>query len=94
MGREKDVATLAGQAQRARERGRTVFAAKLTTSVWKPPDHGEVEFFVECIEAVEAWGWQLEHWSVSADTGGATCAYPVFRLKRSVIQDVVGDRRL
>lgn len=89
MSREKDLATLVGQARMAYESGLPVFAAKLKVSVWNPPDHGEVDTFTESIAAVESLGWRLEHWSVSADSGGAACGYPVFRRHATVIQDRV-----
>lgn len=87
MSREKDLATLIGQARMAYERGGTVFAAKLKISAWSPPDHGEVETFSESIAAVESLGWQLTHWAVAADSGGAACGYPVFHRSQALIQD-------
>lgn len=87
MSREKDLATVVGQARLAYERGLPVFAAKLKVSAWSPSDHGEIEVFSQSIAAVEGLGWRLAHWAVGADSGGAVCGYPVFRRDSALIQD-------
>lgn len=87
MSREKDLANLMQQARDAYERGQPVFVAKLKISAWAPADHGEVVAFSESVAAVESLGWRLDQWTVSSDSGGVACGYPLFRRDGALIQD-------
>lgn len=81
MGLFKDAKanTLATEAERARAEGRTVFTPKLNTPMSQHNLSGSISGWAEMIEAVEAQGWQLWHWSVAIDEKGRPEAYPLFR---------------
>lgn len=83
MSRESDLRKLVDEAHLAHQREQEFFAARLKTSMWSQPDHGEVEAWSASLQAVEAAGWTLAHWSTSSDSGGNISAYPVFRRRRA-----------
>ncbi len=70
---------LSEEAARALAEGRTVFAPMLNTPMTHHTMSGSVAGWAEMIEAIEAEGWELEHWSVAADDKGRPQAYPLFR---------------
>jgi len=82
MSRESDLAKLLEDAQQAVHREQEFFVARLKTSVWSQPGHGQIDPWSESLQAVEGLGWTLAHWSTSADSGGSVSAYPVFRRRR------------
>lgn len=71
--------TLAEHARRAYQQGHTVFTPFIDTNWksirWAAPVGG----WAEQIEAIEAEGWHLEHWTVSRDGKDAPQAFPLFR---------------
>lgn len=76
---------LSTEAARAREEGRAVFAPMLNTPITQSSSmqtSGAVSGWAEMIEAVEAEGWTMVHWSVAADQKGRPQAYPLFRPAR------------
>lgn len=70
---------LAGEARRAVEEGRSVFAPMLNTPWTQHSMSGAISGWAEMIEAVEAAGWTLTHWTVAQDHKGRRQAYPLFR---------------
>jgi hypothetical protein len=81
MGIFKDakVSTLAAEATKAAEAGRSVFAPKLNTPATQHSLSGEIVDWSMMVAAVESAGWRLEHWSVAMDAKGRPEAYPLFR---------------
>jgi hypothetical protein len=81
MGLFKDVktGTLATEAKRAVEEGRTVFAPRLNSPMTSSGFSGSISGWAEMIEAIEAEGWVLAHWAVSDDEKHRPGAYPLFR---------------
>jgi hypothetical protein len=71
--------TLATQARRAIEEGRTVFVPMLNTPMFASAMSGPVPGWAEMVEAVETQGWHLEHWAIGQDKQGRPQAYPLFR---------------
>ncbi|MFC4531495.1 hypothetical protein [Sphaerisporangium dianthi] len=67
------------EAHRALEEGRWVFTPRLNTPAFHHDFTGSVSGWAEMIEAIEASGWMLVHWSVSTDQRGRPEAYPFFR---------------
>jgi hypothetical protein len=75
-------AVLSGEARRAVEEGRTVFAPMLNvpiTQQYSATVSGAVTGWAEMIESIEAEGWRLEHWAIGQDMKGRPQAYPLFR---------------
>ncbi len=71
--------SLATEARRAVEQGRTVFVPRLNTPMSHHGMSGAVPGWAEMVEAVEACGWKLAEWSVAMDEKGRPEAYPLFR---------------
>lgn len=82
MGWMKDskATAMQGQAVRARDDGRVIFAPMMNSPWWKTGFSGAITDWALMIEAVESVGYRLEHWSVCTDQRGQPQAYPVFRL--------------
>lgn len=70
---------VATEAERARAEGRTVFAPRLNAGASNAGTSGSVSGWAEMIEAIEAAGWAMYHWSVAIDEKGRAEAYPLFR---------------
>lgn len=79
MSRESDLDAVTGQAARAHRSGQRFFVVRLKLGAWGQPGHGELPTWGESLEAIEAAGWVLEHWSTSSDNSGGLNALPVFR---------------
>lgn len=81
MGFIKDakVDTISTHAKRAAADGHTVFTPMLNTPWSGSTASGPVSGWAEQIEAVEAEGWTLAHWTIGQDAKGRPQAYPLFR---------------
>lgn len=81
MGFVKDVKadTLAKEATKALENGDYFFTPRLNMPGSNAGMSGNVHDWSVMIQAVEAAGWVLAHWSVAIDNKGRTEAYPLFR---------------
>jgi hypothetical protein len=71
--------SIAAEAERARQQGRSVDAPMLTTPMSQHTLSGSVAGWAEMIEAIESKGWSLAEWSVAHDAKGRPQAYPLFR---------------
>lgn len=72
-------ADIAKEATRALEEGRTVFTPMLNSPSTNSGMTGSVGGWAEMLEAIEAAGWRLEHWSIGQDKHDKPQAYPLFR---------------
>lgn len=81
MGIFKDTkaGALGNAARKAREDGRGTFAAMLNSPMTQADLSSEIEDWSVMIDAVQAEGWALAHWTVGQDRKGRPQAYPVFR---------------
>jgi hypothetical protein len=71
--------TIGKAAAKAREDGKSVFAALLNSPATHSTMSGEIGDWSLMVAAVEAEGWVLSHWTTSVDTKGRPQAYPLFR---------------
>lgn len=73
--------SVAEDAARAREEGRTVFVARIPASGLATNYVGSMGGMAEMIEAIEQQGWRLEHWQIATldGHGGQPIGYPLFR---------------
>ena len=78
MSQESDLESLRAQAYAAYQQGRHTFVARLKLAQWGSPA-GEISPWMDAVDAVEAIGWVLDHWSVNFDSGGTFNAFPLFR---------------
>ena len=78
MSQESDLEALRAQAIAAYQQGRPTFVARLKLTQWGAPA-GETTAWMNSVDAVEANGWVLDHWSVNFDSGGTFNAFPLFR---------------
>ena len=53
MSQESDLRKLADEARTAHQREQEFFTARLKTSMWNQPDHGEIEAWSQSLQAVE-----------------------------------------
>lgn len=82
MGFVKDAKAdmVAKDARKALDAGRAVFAARLNMpSSQAGGMSGAIDDWGVMIEAIEAEGWALTHWSTASDAKGRAEAHPVFR---------------
>ena len=81
MGFIKDMKadTLASEATQALDAGAYVFTPKLNTPGSQHGMTGNIADWAHMIQAVEAAGWVLAHWTVAMDNKGRPEAYPLFR---------------
>lgn len=67
------------EARKAAEAGRTVFTPRLNLPGTHHGMSGDIDTWGLMIQAVEAEGWSLQHWTVGVDQKGRGEAYPLFR---------------
>lgn len=70
------------QAATAASEGRAIFTPELNAPAMNGSGGGimlAVDGWGEAVEAIEAEGWRLEHWTVDSDKGVRPRAYPLFR---------------
>lgn len=81
MGIFKDAkATSIGiDAKKARDAGRSVFTPLLNLPGSQAGISSGIDDWAVMVEAIEAEGWTLAHWSVGLDAKGRAQAYPLFR---------------
>ena len=81
MGFFKDTkaAASAREAEQAFESGRVFFTPRLNLPMTHHAASGDIPDWAVIVEAIEASGWRLEHWSVGMDAKGRPEAYPLFR---------------
>jgi hypothetical protein len=66
-------------AARAFAAGAGVFTPRLNYPATHSPASGGIADWSQMVDAIEAVGWRLEHWSVASDAKGRPEAYPLFR---------------
>jgi hypothetical protein len=80
--KDRNVDVLATEARDAALRGERVFVTVLHSGAVTDAGSGELQVRTEWarrIDAIEANGWRLEHWSISLDGKGNPVGVPVFR---------------
>lgn len=67
------------EARKAAEAGRGVFTPRLNMPGSASGLSGDIDTWGLMVEAIEAEGWTLVHWTVGVDQKGRGEAYPLFR---------------
>ena len=81
MGFIKDIKgdSIAKDAAKALEAGRSVFTPILNMPGSNPGMSGAVDDWAVMVGAIEAVGWRLDQWAVGLDAKGRPQAFPLFR---------------
>lgn len=71
--------SIAKEASKAMESGRSVFTPLLNMPSSNAGLSGAIDDWAAMIDSIEAAGWRLDQWSVGLDAKGRPQAFPLFR---------------